>query len=101
MRFADYDKLFNQLTAPNGDTVKDGNGNAKLYSPYNPPNIFFLATQPSLARAAQYPGLDMTYLPDAFRLFCDMCQFPGTKWSPSTQSPVQRRDANLTLSGTA
>ncbi|KAK5683571.1 hypothetical protein LTS10_005104 [Elasticomyces elasticus] len=57
--------------------------NREIFAPYGAPGIYALANAPqdyvSVLNGVR-GGLDTVDLPDAYRVFCDMCRFPDTKW---------------------
>ncbi|KAK4896113.1 hypothetical protein LTR27_005970 [Elasticomyces elasticus] len=56
--------------------------NQRVLAPYGAPGIYALANAPNDYVGVQSGpgGIETTDLPDAYRVFCDMCRFPGTKW---------------------
>ncbi|KAK4505871.1 hypothetical protein PRZ48_003836 [Zasmidium cellare] len=61
-------------------TFQDTKNGNKLISSYGPGDIYSIATRPEGDLVPNFGDVTTLNLPDAYRLFCDMCQFPNVKW---------------------
>ncbi|KAF2162084.1 hypothetical protein M409DRAFT_27462 [Zasmidium cellare ATCC 36951] len=61
----------------------DTKNNDKVITSYGPEDIYSIATRPKNELQPKFGDVTTLNLPDAYRLFCDMCQFPNVKWSMS------------------